>query len=105
MPTIAIGLARDSIREEHLEAIKAICPEYKILINQDKDDLKEHLDDIEIVLAKIPRSLLYDLPKLRWLQQWGAGADWLQQHPELRTKDFIISLRFMTSYQLSCKGK
>ena len=91
MPTIAIGLARASISEEHLEASKYICPDYRIVISTDEDDLKKHLDDIEIALAKIPRSLLYDLPKLRWLQQWGAGADWLQQYPELRAKDFIIT--------------
>jgi phosphoglycerate dehydrogenase-like enzyme len=53
--------------------------------------MEEHLDSIEIVFGSPPRDLLDKAPNLRWIQQWGAGADWLLRHPELADKDFLLT--------------
>ena len=36
-------------------------------------------------------SFLTKFNNLRWFQQWGAGADWLMEHPELVEKEFILT--------------
>ena len=42
-------------------------------------------------MGGFPRDLLALAPKLRWFQQWGAGADWLMKRPEVADKDFLLT--------------
>ena len=91
MPTIAIGLEKSIVSSEILKHIETLCPDYTVLISNDKAELANHLDDIEIAVANMIRPLLKDMPRLRWYQQWGAGADWLQTDQNMRENDIIIT--------------
>jgi phosphoglycerate dehydrogenase-like enzyme len=35
--------------------------------------------------------LIPSAPNLRWVQQWGAGADWLMRYPEIAKLDFVLT--------------
>ena len=49
------------------------------------------LDDIEIIVGSFPRDLLTECPKLRWMQQWSAGADWLMDYPDVQKMEFMLT--------------
>ena len=91
MSTILIGLAADEVSEQDLAQIRAIAPHKRILVTQDRDEIEATLDEIEIAVASFPRDLLPRARYLRWLQQWGAGADWLMRHPEAIEMDFVLT--------------
>ena len=91
MPTIAIGLKEEAIGQAILDEIKTLAPDYDVLITRDRSELEQKLESIEIVAGSFPRDLLLTAPKLRWFQQWGAGADWLQRYPEVAKSDLTIT--------------
>lgn len=91
MPTLLLAHRKSALDPNVISQIKTSCPDYKLLITKDAEEMKAHLDDIEIIVGNIPVALVKNMPKLRWLQQWGAGADWLQKHPEAKEKDFILT--------------
>jgi phosphoglycerate dehydrogenase-like enzyme len=91
MNTILIGLAADEVSEQDLAQIRAVAPHKRILVTKDRDEIEATLDEIEIAVASFPRDLLPRTRNLRWLQQWGAGADWLMRYPEAVEMDFVLT--------------
>lgn len=67
-----------------------LAPTYDVLISRDREELEQKLGGIEIVAGSFPRDLFKDA-KIRWFQQWGAGADWLQRYPEVVKSDLTIT--------------
>ncbi|MDR2398091.1 MAG: D-2-hydroxyacid dehydrogenase [Spirochaetaceae bacterium] len=51
----------------------------------------EDLRSVEILMGFVPWHLLGQMPNLRWVQLWSAGADGLQQYPELQERSFTIT--------------
>ena len=49
------------------------------------------LDDVEIAAGFVPGDLILEAPKLRWFQQWAAGADWLLRYPEAAEREFVLT--------------
>jgi phosphoglycerate dehydrogenase-like enzyme len=91
MNTILIMLSQGQISDTQLEEIRAIAPEKKLLFTRDHDEIGANAEEIEIAVGWVPRDLISKFNNLRWFQQWGAGADWLLNHPELVAKDFILT--------------
>src|SRR5690606_33393510 len=46
---------------------------------------------IAIAAGGVPHALLSAMPRLRWFQQWGAGADWLLRYPEVQELPFVLT--------------
>jgi len=61
------------------------------LLTQDEDDLKMIADQVEIAAGWVPTRFIGVFKNLRWFQQWGAGADWLLEYPELAERDFTLT--------------
>jgi phosphoglycerate dehydrogenase-like enzyme len=61
------------------------------LVTRDRAAIEAALDDIEIAAGDFPYDLLPRARNLRWLQQWGAGVDWLLRHPEIADLDFVLT--------------
>ncbi|NPV07329.1 MAG: D-2-hydroxyacid dehydrogenase, partial [Anaerolineae bacterium] len=91
MGTILLALDPDSVSEEQLEAVKALAPDKRLILTRDRREIEAVLDEVEIAAGGLPRELVALAPNLRWMQQWGAGADWLMRTPEARQKDFILT--------------
>jgi phosphoglycerate dehydrogenase-like enzyme len=91
MKTILLGFEPGTLSEEQLARVRAAAPEAHIVVTRDRDQIEAMLDDIEIVAGGFPHDLLPQTRNLRWLQQWGAGADWLLRHPEAVDLDFVLT--------------
>jgi phosphoglycerate dehydrogenase-like enzyme len=59
--------------------------------SRDVDAIKRLAPEIEIIAGWVDPDWLLELPRLRWAQQWGAGANWLMRYPELRKASFILT--------------
>ncbi len=82
MKTILLGLPTGDRDPERIARVRALAPDYRLLVTVDDDEIEAALDEIEIAAARVPRSLTSRGKSLRWMQQWGAGADWLMHDPE-----------------------
>jgi phosphoglycerate dehydrogenase-like enzyme len=91
MPTLLLALKSDELPKDALNEVKSLATGYRVVVTSDKSEIETYLDDLEIAVGGFPRELLKDSPKLKWFQQWGAGADWLRKEAELRERDFILT--------------
>jgi phosphoglycerate dehydrogenase-like enzyme len=91
MKTILLGLPAGDRDPERIARVRALAPDYRLLVTVDDDEIEEALDEIEIAAARVPRSLTSKGKALRWMQQWGAGADWLMHDPEAVAADFVLT--------------
>ena len=91
MGIILLGFASDALSEEQLEQVQAAAPDMQVVVTQDKAEIERLLDRIEIAAGGMPRELLPRARNLRWLQQWGAGADWLMDYPQAAEMHFTLT--------------
>jgi phosphoglycerate dehydrogenase-like enzyme len=63
----------------------------EVMVARDKAGVEKVLDRIEIAFGDIPFELIPQMPRLKWLQLWSAGADILQAMPELKTLPFLMT--------------
>ena len=92
MKQLLIGLEEKTLSQKQINQIEErTASRFEILQSKDADQIKTYVQDIEIVLGSIPRNLLKQATSLRWLQQWGAGADWLLRYPEAEKMDFVLT--------------
>ena len=91
MRTILLNFEPGTMSASDLAQIQALAPDMRILETHDRTEIENVLDEIEIAAAGFPRDLLPRAHNLRWLQQWGAGADWLLRHPEALDLDFVLT--------------
>jgi phosphoglycerate dehydrogenase-like enzyme len=89
--TILLGYDPGDVSAESLKRIRTLAPHMDVLVSQDRDEIVAHLDEIEVAARRFPRELLLQATRLRWFQQWGAGADWLLRHPEVADSDLVIT--------------
>lgn len=62
-----------------------------VLWTSDHAKIEAALANIEIAVGGFPHDLLSKAHHLRWMQQWGAGADWLLRAPEAVELDFVLT--------------
>ncbi|MCJ7739161.1 MAG: hypothetical protein MUQ10_17910, partial [Anaerolineae bacterium] len=91
MTTILLGFKPGTLTEAQITRIQVTVPEMTVLETHDHEKIEGVLDDIEIAAGGFPRELLARAKNLRWLQQWGAGADWLLRHSEAVDMDFVLT--------------
>ena len=89
----AILLALDAavVTREHVERIAELAPGREILVGADADLAGRDRERIEIGAGPLPPERLLALPRLRWFQQWAAGADWLVDWPQAAERDFLLT--------------
>lgn len=91
MTTILIALQPDLLSKERHSHIQSLKPEANIVVTEQAEEIEKVLDDIEIAAGHFPIQMIPRAPRLRWVQQWGAGTDWLLHHPEIAKVDFILT--------------
>ena len=84
-------LDKTLLPDSELVAIQQMAGSRDVVISQDADMVKEIANNVEIAAGWVPRQLIKRFSNLRWFQQWGAGADWLMEHPDLAERDFILT--------------
>lgn len=88
---LLLGFSPDTFSEEQLESIRQLAGDRTLLQTQDRDEIAEVIDRVEIVAGSLPTDLLPRASSLRWYQQWGAGADWLFENPAAQEMDFVLT--------------
>jgi phosphoglycerate dehydrogenase-like enzyme len=91
MSILLLGFEPGTLSDEQLDRVRATAPGMHVVVTRDRDQIEAVLDDIEIVASHFPHDLLPRARNLRWLQQWGAGADWLLRYPEAVDLDFVLT--------------
>jgi phosphoglycerate dehydrogenase-like enzyme len=83
MPTFLLSLPADRLAlvESYRKELARLLPDMRIVFTSDLAEIERVLDDVEILAGIVPAELLARAKHLRWMQQWGAGADWLLNRP------------------------
>lgn len=91
MKVLLLALNPEQVSPPTLARIKEIAQGYEVVVSRDRDEIRSRLPDVEIAAGLFPRSLLQEARSLKWYQQYGAGSDWLMQHPELDERSFLLT--------------
>ena len=91
MGIILLGFEPDSFSHDYVEATRALAPDMTVLFTRDLEEIRSVIGEVEIAAGSFPRELLPKATSLRWVQQWGAGADWLMRYPEAAQMDFVLT--------------
>jgi phosphoglycerate dehydrogenase-like enzyme len=90
MAVLLLYLSED-LGNEDVARIAALAPEMRVVATRDEAAIDALLDEVEVAVGWFPPHLIARAPRLRWLQQWGAGADWLLRHPEVVDLPFVLT--------------
>jgi phosphoglycerate dehydrogenase-like enzyme len=88
---ILFSMEADRIPPGATERIRELGGGRDLLVTLDDRIIEENLDRIEIGFGDLPFHLLARMPRLAWVQLWSAGADRLQQFPELKGLPFVLT--------------
>jgi phosphoglycerate dehydrogenase-like enzyme len=77
--------------EAQIARVRAAAPDMQVVVTNERAEVERVLDEVEIVAGWFPHDLLSQARRLRWLQEWGAGVDWLLRHPEAAELDFTLT--------------
>lgn len=91
MSIFLIGLVENQLTAEQISELKALAPTMSFVYTDDRTHIAEVIADVEIIAGYVPRELTARAEKLKWYQQWGAGADWLANYPEVVEMDFTLT--------------
>lgn len=63
----------------------------ELVITSDVERIRELCQRVVVVAGRPAYESLEAMPRLEWYQQWGAGADWLMNHPGARDAPFVLT--------------
>jgi phosphoglycerate dehydrogenase-like enzyme len=90
MSILLACLPPERLSESQLAQIRAAAPDMRVVRTTERAEIERLLDDVEIAIS-FPHDLLTRAPRLHWLQEWGAGVDWLLSHPAAVELDFTLT--------------
>ncbi|MBN1889315.1 MAG: D-2-hydroxyacid dehydrogenase [Thermoflexales bacterium] len=91
MSILLMGFEPAKLHETQRERIQQAAPDMQVLVIYDQAEIEAVLDEIEIAACNFPHDLIAKAPRLRWFQQWSAGADWLLRYPKMVELDFVLT--------------
>lgn len=89
-PVLLLGIA-PTVADRYLAQIQALAPDLEVIVSPSRAEIEHLLDRVEIAAGDFPLDLLPRARRLRWYQQWGAGADWLLDYPDAVEMDFVLT--------------
>jgi phosphoglycerate dehydrogenase-like enzyme len=91
MSVLLVCLPSDRMSEADAARVRATVPNMRVVATEDRATIEGLLDEVEIAAGWFPHDLIAQAPNLRWLQQWGAGVDWLLRNPEVAQLNFTLT--------------
>ncbi len=88
---LLLALGPAAATSERVAQVSELVPDFEVRVTLDRDEVRAVLAQVEIAAGDFPLELLPQATALRWFQQWGAGADWLLDHPEAVEMDFVLT--------------
>jgi phosphoglycerate dehydrogenase-like enzyme len=90
MSVLLVCLSAERLPDSELAQLRAAVPDMRVQMTTERAEIEKVLNEVEIAVS-FPHDLLARAPRLRWVQEWGAGVDWLLQHPEVAELDFTLT--------------
>jgi phosphoglycerate dehydrogenase-like enzyme len=91
MSVLLVCLPADRLSEADAARVRAAAPDMRVVVTEERAAIEDLLDEVEIAAGWFPHDLIAQAHNLRWLQQWGAGVDWLLRQPEAAQLDFVLT--------------
>ena len=91
MKTLLLCLDADQVSDANRESIVSLMPDAELVISRNEKTVAEALTEAEIVAGWVPREQIGTAPRLRWMHQWWAGADWILKQPEIGEKNLLVT--------------
>ena len=91
MNTILLALDPAHLTDDQRAELEALAAGYRLLITTDRQEIAAALETLEVAAGHFDHGLIPRAPRLRWVQQWGAGADWLMRRPKIAGHDFFLT--------------
>ena len=92
MSLLLFTLPKKLFTDEQIASIKQNIPDGMTLVqSRDVDIIKNWASEVEILAGWFDPAWLLEMPAVRWVQQWSAGADWLMRFPEFREASFTLT--------------
>jgi phosphoglycerate dehydrogenase-like enzyme len=93
-PRAVGGRAHTGLTERHLAELRSAAPE-ATLVHADDAEWRANAarlgPSVHVALGWIDPDQIRALHGLRWLQQTGAGADWLLRAPDIAASDLVVT--------------
>lgn len=86
-------LITNELKENYIEQIKNIIPDWDLIVSKDKKIWQEHAKDSEIIAGwkkGMEEYVLHPESKLKWLQTWSAGVDSLPLEA-IQSKEILLT--------------
>ncbi|OHD69142.1 MAG: hypothetical protein A2W19_06010 [Spirochaetes bacterium RBG_16_49_21] len=90
-PVVLLGFGQGELPGDALDRVRAIAPNYEVVIADKSDTVEKYLDRVEIAVRHVSLSLLARAPLLRWYHHWYAGVDWLERFPGIRESEVTVT--------------
>lgn len=90
MSVLLVCLPAERMADSQLAQLQSAAPDMRVVKTTERAEIEGLIDEVEIAVS-FPHDLLTRAPRLRWVQEWGAGVDWLLQHPEVAELDFTLT--------------
>ncbi len=88
---LLLAFADDYFTPAQMAQIEDAAADFEVVQTVAPEKINARLPEIEVAAGRFPQELIPQAPALRWLQQWGAGADWLLAQPDVQGLDFILT--------------
>ncbi len=90
MSVLLVCLPAERMADSQLAQLQSAALDMRVVKTTERAEIEGLIDEVEIAVS-FPHDLLTRAPRLRWVQEWGAGVDWLLQHPEVAELDFTLT--------------
>jgi phosphoglycerate dehydrogenase-like enzyme len=88
---LLLGFNNGELPPHAREEVRSLVSDRDILVTDNRAEMEEVLDRIEIAVRHVPLEVLGNAPALKWYHHWYAGVDWLERYPDLRGRDFALT--------------
>jgi phosphoglycerate dehydrogenase-like enzyme len=91
MPIALLCFDPEEFNHAYVAQVEAFLPGTRVVVTRHQATIEAALDEVEIAAGWFPPELLGRAPRLRWVQQWGAGVDWLLRFPKAADMPFLLT--------------
>lgn len=91
MSVLLLALPDNALAADQLDEVRRLAPELEVVVTEDRERMEGLREAVTIAAGWIPSGLLVRMPRLRWVQQWSAGADWLRKAPEAQRQRWQLT--------------
>ncbi len=92
MSLLLLAISPNTFTADQIAALEAAVPSgMSLLITEDKHEFEDRFDEIELAAGWVRPAWIQQMPNVKWVQTWAAGADWITRYPDLMQAPFTLT--------------